>query len=86
MIDHLLLSCLPACVPADTNAHRKSHVSVRYKMDARQHELQSQGHHSPFAAGNPSLACLTRSCVPSFVVSSLVVHSAQSSSPARPTN
>ena len=35
-----------ACLPTDTNAHRKSHVSVRYKMDARQHELQSKAKQS----------------------------------------
>ena len=36
MIDHLpLLACLLACLPIQT--HWKSNISVRYKMDAREH-------------------------------------------------
>ena len=81
MIDRLPPSLL-ACLPIQTHIHRKSHVSVCYKMDAQQHNTSSKAKDTTHLLQlelNPSLACQTHSCVPSFVV-----HSAQLSGPARP--
>ena len=83
MIDRLPLACLKGCLPIQTHIRKATfEFAIKWMHDnTTRAARQSRGHHLPFEAGNPLLSCQTRSCIPSFVV-----HSAQSSSPARPTN
>ena len=76
MIDRQPLACLPACLLIQTHIEKAMfQFTIKWMHDnttrAPKAPKQSQGHHSPFAAGIKSFACLPDLLVHSFFRGSL---------------